>query len=130
MGNESRKAARVQRVASRRYGRVGMAAACLLSAIAAIRMVSLFAQLPSRATQSDYSIYYASAYLLRLGEDPYTTHLTAVAAALGMHARLPGATDPPTFLLMFEPLAILGPEKAYWTWQALNALALAVSLWM
>ena len=99
-----------------------MAAACLLAAIAAIRTVSLFAQLPSRSTQVDHSIYYASAYLLRRGLNPYTTHLGAVAAALGLHTRLPGATDPPTFLLMFEPLTILGPKKAYWTWQALNAL--------
>ena len=38
-------------------------------------------------------------------------------------------TDPPTFLAMFDP-DDLGPKKAYWTWQALNALALAVSLWM
>lgn len=110
---------------------MGIAAAGLLSVIAAIRMVSLIAQLPSRSTQVDYSIYYTSAYLMRHGEDPYTTSLNSVAPAFGMRIRyIPGATDPPAFLLMFEPLTILGPEEGYWTWQALNALALAVSLWM
>jgi len=131
MGNEGGAAARVQGVTPRRYERVGIAAACLLSAIAAIRIVSLFGELPSRATQVDYSIYYLSGYLLRYGENPYTTDLKPLAARLGMDTQdIPRATDPPTFLAMFEPLTILGLKEGYWMWQALNALALVVSLWM
>src|SRR5271169_1219281 len=90
--------------ASRQYTRIGMAAACVLSVIAAIRLGSLVAQLPSRAVRNDYSIYYTSGYILRHGENPYTTGLTEVGAGLGLVSRIAGATDPPTFLLMLEPL--------------------------
>ncbi len=131
MGDESRTAAHVHGAAPRRYDGLGMTAACLLSVLAAIRILSLFAQLPSRSTHVDYSIYYLSAYLLRHGENPYITDLNPLAARFNMDTgEIPRATDPPTFLAIFEPLTILGPKEGYWTWQALNALALAVSLWM
>ena len=131
MGSKHRGVAPAQRAAPRRYGELGMAVAGLLSAIALIRMFSLFSQLPSRATQVDYSVYYLSGYLLLQGANPYTADLNRLATLFDMDTLgIPRATDPPTFLAMFEPLAMLGPRESYWTWQALNALALAVSLWM
>jgi hypothetical protein len=124
------KVMKAESEASPRSTPVGLTAACLLALLAALRLASFAKQLPSRSTLNDYSIYYVSAYLLRQGENPYTTNLTDPAARLGLVSRLPGATDPPTYLLMIEPLALLTPQSAYWTWQALNALALTVSLWM
>ena len=92
----------------------------------------MFAELRPRYTQVDYSIYYLSGYLLRHGENGYTTDLNPLAGRLGMDTHDHTARDrsAPTFLAMFEPLTILSPRLGYWTWTAFNALALAASLWM
>lgn len=115
---------------AKRYDWFKVTAACL-SAIAAIRIAAMITELPPRYTQADYSIYYLSGYLLRHGGNPYTSDLNALAARFGMDTNaMPHATDPPTFLAMFEPLSALSPEQSYWAWQGLNAIALAASLWM
>ena len=113
-----------------RCDRVKFAAACL-AAVAAVRVVLMLVELPARYSQVDFSVYYLSGYLLRSGENPYTSDLTRLGARLGMDTHgIPRATDPPTFLAILEPLTLLPPKPAYWTWQVLNALALAASLWM
>ena len=38
------------------------------------------------------------------------------------------ATDPPTFLLMFEPLTLMPIHESYWVWQAINLAAFIVAL--
>lgn len=122
---------RFEAAASGRYRRAGMTAAALLWLIAAVRMLSLFGQLPSRATQVDYSVYYLSGYLLRHGDNPYSADLNQLADRFGMNTLgIPRATDPPTFLAMFEPLTLLSPQTGFWVWTAINALALAAALWM
>jgi hypothetical protein len=96
-----------------------------------IALASIVAKLPARANQVDFSHYYTSALLLREGVNPYRVDLTAKASALGLNVSInPRATYPPTFILCFEPLTLMSPAHAYWTWIALNAFAMAVALAM
>jgi glycosyl transferase family 87 len=96
-----------------------------------IVLASIAARLPARATKIDFSHYYTSALLLREGINPYRVDLTPKASALGLNVTInPRATYPPTFLLCFEPLTLMSPAHAYWTWIALNALAMAAALAM
>ena len=77
--------------------------------------MALIHQLPSRITQFDFSIYYASALALHENLDPYTTDLESVGGGLGFEIDpIHYATDPPTFLLMIEPLARMPLRRAFW----------------
>ena len=97
--------------------------------VALIVLTSIAAKLPARANQIDFSHYYTSALLLREGVDPYRVDLTSQASALGLNVIInPHATYPPTFLLCFEPLTLMSPGHAYWTWITLNVIAMAVAL--
>ncbi len=90
---------------------------------------SMVSRLPARANQIDFSHYYTSALLLREGVNPYRVDLTSKASELGLNVGdVARATYPPTFLLGFEPLTLMSPVHAYWTWIALNAIAMAVAL--
>jgi Glycosyltransferase family 87 len=103
----------------------------LLIALAAIRMVGLVASLPAHANRWDFSHYYVSALAMREGLDPYTADLTPLAARLELRIEeINRATYPPTFVLAFEPLTLLTPRAAYWTWFAMNVAALGAALWM
>ncbi len=86
-------------------------------------------QMRQRAKLPDFSHYYAGAYTLRHGLDPYTTDFRPLASRLGLDLDvLRHAGYPPTFILLFEPLTLLTPEKAYWTWSAINLALLFWSL--
>ncbi|MGH7932047.1 MAG: glycosyltransferase family 87 protein [Candidatus Binataceae bacterium] len=86
-------------------------------------------RLPERVGRADFSSYYASAWALRMGANPYTENLDAAANALGLDlGPLNHAAYTPTFLLCFEPMTLLRPHAAYWSWQALNAVALIVAM--
>ena len=77
----------------------------------------------------DFSVYYTSALALRQGLNPYTTNIIQKASRIGLDINaVPHATDPPTFLLCFEPLTLLQPQTAYWTWIGINIVALVLSL--
>jgi hypothetical protein len=103
----------------------------LLLALAATRLIALVESLPAHANRWDFSHYYVSALAMREGVNPYTTDLTAQAVRLGLQLKeINRATYPPSFVLAFEPLTLLTPRAAYWTWFALNAAALAAGLWM
>jgi glycosyl transferase family 87 len=99
--------------------------------VALVALASIAARLPARSNQNDFSHYYTSALLLREGVNPYRADLSARASELGLdvgdNVR---ATYPPTFLLCFEPLTLMSPAHAYWTWIALNCLAMAAALAM
>jgi alpha-1,2-mannosyltransferase len=96
--------------------------------VALIALVSIAAKLPARVNQIDFSHYYTSALLLREGVNPYRVDLTPKASALGLNVSInPRATYPPTFILCFEPLTLMSPTHAYWTWIALNVLAMALA---
>ena len=99
--------------------------------MALIALASIATRLPARANQNDFSHYYTSALLLREGVNPYRADLSARASELGLNVGdNTRATYPPTFLLCFEPLTLMSPPHAYWTWIALNALAMAAALAM
>ncbi len=90
---------------------------------------ALLHQLPSRVNHFDFSIYYASGLALREHIDPYTTDLNSIDPALNLEIDpMHYATDPPTYLLAFEPITLLPLRQAFWLWEALNLAALVVSL--
>ncbi len=91
--------------------------------------MALIHQLPSRITQFDFSIYYASALALHENLDPYTTDLESLGGGLGLEIDpIHYATDPPTFLLMIEPLARMPLRRAFWAWNGLNLAALIAAV--
>ena len=99
--------------------------------VALIALASIAARLPARANKNDFSHYYTSALLLREGVDPYRADLRIRAREIGLNVGdNVRATYPPTFLLCFEPLTLMSPAPAYWTWIALNLVAMAIALAM
>jgi Glycosyltransferase family 87 len=94
-----------------------------------LEIIVLVLALPPRAIKWDYTIYYSSAYAMRQGTNPYTADLSALAKGFGFDlGKIYHATDPPTFLLCFEPLTLLSPHRAFWAWTAINALSFLVAL--
>jgi Glycosyltransferase family 87 len=94
-----------------------------------IHAIALMAQLPARATSFDFSVYYASALTLREHRDPYTTDLDEVGLPLHLEIDpIHFATDPPTFLLLLEPLSLLTVRAAFRLWTVLNLAALVLSI--
>lgn len=79
--------------------------------------------------ERDFSSYYVWAVALYRHINPYTADLTPLAGELGVHIR-DGATAnyPPTFIMVWQPLASLGPAAAYWIWMALSLILLAGAL--
>ncbi|HYR78549.1 MAG TPA: glycosyltransferase family 87 protein, partial [Candidatus Dormibacteraeota bacterium] len=119
------------RVAVRRSPLADPKVAVAIWVVALVALASIAARLPARANQNDFSHYYTSALLLREGVNPYRADLRIRASELGLNVGdNVRATYPPTFLLCFEPLTFLNPGPAYWTWIALNAVAMAVALAM
>lgn len=103
----------------------------LLMSAAALRIMILVHDLPRYENRWDFSHYYAAALAMRQGIDPYVTDLTPEASRLGLELKqINRATYPPTFLVAFEPLTLLSPHAAYWTWFAINVIGLVAALWM
>ena len=91
--------------------------------------IALSQQLPARVNRFDFSIYYASGLALREHIDPYTTDLDRVSDGLNLEIDpIHYATDPPTFLLCFEPFSRLPLRQAFWLWTAFNFVAMVASL--
>ncbi len=94
-----------------------------------VRYAILLPELPARGTQYDFSLYYTSAYALRVGIDPYFSNLAQLGRKLG--CTLPDsfmANYTPPFLVMFEPLTRLSVDAAYWVWFATSTGALIAAL--
>lgn len=103
--------------------------AFLILGLATVKIAGLFYGLYSHFTPEDFSVYYASGVLLRHGVNPYTGDLAGTAHRLGLETGyISQATDPPTFLLMFEPLTLMPVHRAYWMWEAINLAAFAGAL--
>lgn len=66
-----------------------------LCCVAFLHVFGCIRELPSRSRQNDFSIYYASAMLLREHRPVYTTELRPFAASLGLDSKFVNATDPP-----------------------------------
>ena len=96
---------------------------------AVLHLAGVFAKLPQRATQTDFSVYYTSAIILREGGNPYTTDIAPVARRLGLDVGpLVRDDSMPFFLLCFEPLSRFSPKTAYWVWFGVNCAALALAM--
>ena len=81
----------------------------------------------------DFTISYLQGHALREGRDPYAP--ADFAAVRNEFPTLPAvevdrATDPPTFVLMVEPLSRVHYNLAYWLWVTLNVVALAGGLFL
>ena len=104
--------------------------AITIFAIAIVKLVLLYLQLWRHFDAEDFSVYYSSVRLMRLGIDPYRFNIIPFAHHLGLNTRNSQATDPPTFLMLIRPLALLPVHQAYWVWQAINLMALAGSVYL
>ncbi len=101
----------------------------MILGIATIKLAFLYYGLYLNFAPEDFSVYYASGFLLRHGVNPYMADLAATAHRLGLETGyISQATDPPTFLLMFEPLTLMPVHESYWVWQAINLAAFVVAL--
>lgn len=101
----------------------------IIWAAAILHGALIFSKLPARTNQPDFSHYYASALALRENLNPYTLDLKSFAAKLGLDVGwTTRASYTPTFLLCFEPLTLLSPRTAYWTWFGLNVFFLTAAL--
>ena len=94
-----------------------------------VRYAILLPTLPARATQYDFSLYYTSAFALRVGIDPYYSNLAPLGRILGCKLPDPFVTNyTPSFLVTFEPLTRLSVDSAYWVWFATSTGALIAAL--
>jgi len=110
-------------------GSLTLALITLLWLLTASYFVRVFHLLHGREHYEDFAVFYLSALELRADIDPYGTSFVPLERTLGMntHSKERG-THPPTFLALFEPLTVLPVSTAYWTWTALNFVALVGAL--
>src|SRR5271154_1681068 len=89
--------------------------------VALLTLAGTFMKMSDQWHRRDFSNYYESAWALRPGIAPYSTTLTVVGAAVRLETswRL-RASEPPSFLLCFEPFPSLRPRVAFWIWTAIN----------
>jgi hypothetical protein len=85
------------------------------------------AQAAARTRLWDFSHYYVAALAMRDGLNPYAVDLHPLGRHLGLDG-IARATDTPFFLLCFEPLTLLRPAAAYWSWFAINAASLVLAM--
>jgi hypothetical protein len=103
----------------------------ILCAAALLKAYLVFSILPTRVKGWDFDLYYVSALALRENQNPYTLDYKALAARLGIAVVQDWKShDTPTLLVVFKPLTTLPMEEAFWIWTSLNAVALAVTLFM
>jgi hypothetical protein len=103
----------------------------ILYVIGLLHVYLLLPQLQTNGRKIDFSVYYASALAMRQGLNPYKTDIAQIADKIGLDTNtINRATDPPTFLVCFEPLTLMSPRRAYWTWTWLNLGLLALSLFL
>ena len=117
-----------RRVAHSRLLDVGM---MLVGLVGAIRIAWV---LPQRANRNDFAHYYLSSRLLLEGKNPYSTPLEPLYAKYGFvldgaltEVRTP---NPPAFLWLFAPLAVLGPRGAFAVWVTVEILSLSGILFL
>lgn len=96
--------------------------------VAAVRLFSAMAR-EQRFRQEDFAVYYFAAHAMRQDHNPYTANIAQLARVNGADTHdISRTSDPPTFLTFFEPLAALPIQSAYWIWQGINFLCLAVAI--
>jgi hypothetical protein len=96
----------------------------------------MFGKLPSTADDyRDFATYYLPSLATRRGINPYAGDFEIVYTEAGrpfgdVDMGTNHLGDTPAWFGLFEPLTLLRPWAAYWTWQALNLLALAGALFL
>jgi hypothetical protein len=99
----------------------------LLVVIYAARFVMF--KLPTPPAFTDFNHYYVASVALRMGSNPYRSRYDALATSLGLNlSGLDLENQPPTLLLLFEPLTRLGPHTAYWIWICISFVTLVIAL--
>lgn len=84
-----------------------------------------------RDRHEDFAVYYFAGRALRERRNPYSANIARLAQAGGADTHdISHSSDPPTYLLLFEPLSALSLGSAYWIWQALNFACLAAALFL
>jgi hypothetical protein len=102
-----------------------------LSLWAILAVAAVLVRCQQRTHQWDFSHYYVSSDAARRGINPYSSDLTPLADRLGLQVNeINRATNPPSFVLVFELLTRLKPSSAYWAWFSINVSALAFSLFL
>ena len=116
-----------------RPGRVSLGVVCATVAwmVAAPGLANLVAQLPTRTHQWDFSHYYVASLSLRRGTSPYIADFSRLGDELSLQIDSINRTDEtPTFLMCFEPLTLLSPTTAYWTWIGIITAAFVVAFYV
>jgi glycosyl transferase family 87 len=92
-------------------------------------LTSVVSGLPARANQTDFSVYYTSALIMREGGNPYTADIAPAARRLDLDVGpLVRDDSVPFFLLCFEPLTKLSPGRAYSVWIGISGAALVAAM--
>jgi len=79
----------------------------------------------------DFSLFYTSSLAMREHGGPYWVDLRPLASRVGVNlGPVMYATYPPTFIWLMEPLTLLPPWAAYWTWTAISSVLLIASLFL
>jgi hypothetical protein len=90
--------------------------------------------LPERATRDDFAHYYIAGRIYLAGQNPYGQNLAPLYEANGFvydgETGSVTAPNPPPFFFLFAPLAMLGPQQAFYAWLALEIICLALILEM
>ncbi len=82
-----------------------------------------------RSAREDFAVYYFLAQATSDGRNPYALDLGTLARERGADVHdIRRGSEPPTFLLLFEPLALLPLNVAYWIWQGINLACLIGAL--
>ena len=103
--------------------------ASLVIVASAALLLIVAATLPERSGRWDFSIYYASALMMRRGGNPYLESIAPIGRRLGLETTpIERADSMPTFVLCFEPLTRFSPRTAYWIWFWINLAALVGAL--
>jgi Glycosyltransferase family 87 len=105
---------------------------CVLgvSTISVLYSAALLLSVQRHFNQPDFSQYYVYAYAMRKGLNPYIVDLTPLAQTLHLSLGWTRAAYSPTFILCFEPLTLLSPFAAYWTWTAINVAFFSLALFL
>ncbi|HUO03760.1 MAG TPA: glycosyltransferase family 87 protein [Candidatus Binataceae bacterium] len=116
-----------------------------LAALALAYALFMLLGLRARVGHYDFSTFYIWSSALRAGLNPFHSHsdVDAMVSALhlqsaglqvtvveGTKSGLPLDSYTPIFLLLFEPLTLLGTAGAYWTWTFINAGLFGATLFL